>query len=76
MIDLIKTIRDILLLAHRQAFCWTDEWYDLSYEKIVEFEQETYNRTNEKVMTAISPIVNNTCINNSINNNKDLCDFD
>ena len=58
-----KTIRDVLLLAHRQAFAWTDEWYDLSYEKIVEYERETYARTNDKVL-----------LNNSIhdNNNNDL----
>lgn len=37
-------------MAHRQAFCWTDEWYDMSYENIVKFERETYAKTNEKVM--------------------------
>ncbi len=48
----------------------------MSYDKIVEFEQETYNRTNEKV------IANNHSANNSIdafknnNLNKDLSDFD
>jgi hypothetical protein len=47
-----KAIRDILLLAHRQAFCWIDEWYDMSYELIVNFEKETYAKTNEKVLTA------------------------
>lgn len=45
-----KTIRDILLLAHRQAFCWTDEWYDMSYDSIVKFERDTYAKTNEKVL--------------------------
>ena len=45
-----KAIRDILVLAHRQAFCWTDEWYDMDYESIVEFEKETYAKTNEKVL--------------------------
>jgi hypothetical protein len=37
-------------LAHRQAFCWTDEWYDMNYENIVQFEKETYAKTNEKVL--------------------------
>ena len=58
-----KSIRDVLLLAHRQAFAWTDEWYDLTYEKIVEYERATYAKTNEKVL-----------VNNKIhdNNNNDL----
>ena len=47
---IFKAIRDILLLAHRQAFCWTDEWYEKTYESIVEYERETYGKTNERVV--------------------------
>jgi len=61
------------LLAHRQAFCWTDEWYDMGYEKIVEYEQATYSKTNLKVMT-----VNNVSVQDDIKEEteKSLCDFD
>lgn len=45
-----KAIRDILLLAHKQAFAWTDDWYDKTYEMIVEYERATYSKTNEKVL--------------------------
>jgi hypothetical protein len=58
MILFSKAIRDILLLAHRQAFCWTDEWYEMNYESIVEFEKETYAKTNEKVLKSSSQLEN------------------
>ena len=61
-----KTIRDVLLLAHRQAFAWTDEWYDLTYEKIVEYERATYAKTNEKVL------INNKPHDDNNNNNEVL----
>ena len=79
-----KAIRDILLLAHRQAFCWQDEWCDKSYEDIVNYERETYKQTNEKVLVQTS----NSAANNvnipiqdtqqQLNNDdqKDLCQFD
>jgi len=33
-------IRNIYLTIHRQSFCWIDEWYDLSPEKIKVFEEK------------------------------------
>jgi len=72
-----RAIRDILLLAHKQAFCWTDEWIDKSYEKIVEYERETYKQTNEKVLVNQNSIINEQSdVQLDINNNKDLSDFD
>ncbi|XP_076653470.1 cytoplasmic phosphatidylinositol transfer protein 1 [Halictus rubicundus] len=48
--DLIhRCIRDILLLGHRQAFAWIDEWYDMSLEDVREYEQKMQAETNEKV---------------------------
>jgi len=34
-------VRDIILLGHRQAFCWMDEWFNLSIEDIRKYEEET-----------------------------------
>lgn len=68
-----KTIRDILLLAHRQAFCWTDEWFNMSYEKIVEYEQNTYKKTNVKVMSVNN---GNNVVQNCPGGEQDVCDFD
>jgi len=34
-------LRDILLLGHRQVFCWIDEWFGLTMEDIRRIEEET-----------------------------------
>ncbi|XP_023677888.1 cytoplasmic phosphatidylinositol transfer protein 1-like isoform X1 [Paramormyrops kingsleyae] len=44
-----KVIRDILLVGHRQAFAWVDEWYDMSMDEVRQYERETQEATNEKV---------------------------
>ncbi|KAM9194571.1 membrane-associated phosphatidylinositol transfer protein 2 isoform 2-T2 [Dugong dugon] len=33
-------LRRVMVRAHRQAWCWQDEWYGLSMEKIRELEKE------------------------------------
>lgn len=44
-----RCIRDILLLGHRQAFAWIDEWYDMTMEDVREYEKKMHAETNEKV---------------------------
>lgn len=44
-----KAIRDILLLGHRQAFAWIDEWYGMSMEDIRSYEAHMQEETNKKV---------------------------
>eukprot|EP01119_Soliformovum_irregulare_P011860 TRINITY_DN3020_c0_g1_i1.p1 TRINITY_DN3020_c0_g1~~TRINITY_DN3020_c0_g1_i1.p1 ORF type:complete len:276 (+),score=75.34 TRINITY_DN3020_c0_g1_i1:51-878(+) len=34
-------VRDVLLLGHKQAFCWMDEWFGLTMDDIRKYEQET-----------------------------------
>lgn len=46
-----KVIRDVLLLGHRQAFAWIDEWIDMTMEEVREFERATQEATNEKIGT-------------------------
>lgn len=46
-----KCIRDVLLLGHRQAFTWIDEWYDMSIEDVREYEKRAQNETNKKVLS-------------------------
>ncbi|KAJ6659749.1 hypothetical protein lerEdw1_018464 [Lerista edwardsae] len=41
-----KVIRDILLIGHRQAFAWVDEWCDMSLEEVRAFETQMYAATN------------------------------
>eukprot|EP00027_Filamoeba_sp_ATCC50430_P009795 CAMPEP_0168559810 /NCGR_PEP_ID=MMETSP0413-20121227/10724_1 /TAXON_ID=136452 /ORGANISM="Filamoeba nolandi, Strain NC-AS-23-1" /LENGTH=273 /DNA_ID=CAMNT_0008591067 /DNA_START=53 /DNA_END=871 /DNA_ORIENTATION=+ len=34
-------VRDVILLGHKQAFCWMDEWFDMTIEDVRKYEQET-----------------------------------
>ncbi|RZF34383.1 hypothetical protein LSTR_LSTR008922 [Laodelphax striatellus] len=48
--DLIhKSIRDILLLGHRQAFAWIDEWINMTLVDVRSYESEMHRKTNSKV---------------------------
>jgi len=40
-------LRDILLLGHRECFCWIDEWFDMSIEQIREMEQSIKKQLDE-----------------------------
>ncbi|XP_072882487.1 cytoplasmic phosphatidylinositol transfer protein 1 [Hemitrygon akajei] len=44
-----KVIRDILMIGHRQAFAWVDEWYDMTMNEVREFERATQEATNKKI---------------------------
>ncbi|KAM6379480.1 LOW QUALITY PROTEIN: cytoplasmic phosphatidylinositol transfer protein 1-like [Pluvialis apricaria] len=44
-----KVIRDILLIGHRQAFAWVDEWCGMTMEEVRRYEQETQEATNELI---------------------------
>jgi len=44
-----KSIREILLVGHRQAFAWIDDWIDMSIDDVREFERKMQHETNEKV---------------------------
>ncbi|XP_054290133.1 cytoplasmic phosphatidylinositol transfer protein 1 [Macrosteles quadrilineatus] len=44
-----RSIREILLLGHRQAFAWVDEWYDMTLADVRIYESEMHRQTNVKV---------------------------
>nr|XP_033944509.1 cytoplasmic phosphatidylinositol transfer protein 1 isoform X2 [Pseudochaenichthys georgianus] len=44
-----KVIRDVLLLGHRQAFAWVDEWIEMTMEEVREYERATQEATNLKI---------------------------
>lgn len=50
-----KVVRDILLIGHRQAFAWVDEWYDMTMEDVRQFEKNMQFKTNIKVCSQHSP---------------------
>lgn len=45
-------IREILLLGHRQAFAWIDEWFNMSLDDVREYEKRIQQETNKKVMSS------------------------
>lgn len=47
-----KTIRDILLVGHRQAVAWIDEWHGMSMDQVREYERELQEKTNDKVKSS------------------------
>jgi len=47
-----KSVRDILLLGHRQAFVWIDEWIGMSMEELRAYEASTNEETNKKVLSS------------------------
>ena len=63
------------LVAHRQVFCWGDEWLDKNYESIVKYEQETYAKTNNKVLLAQSNSQNHSTVTSPTDQEKNLADF-
>ncbi|KAG9470861.1 hypothetical protein GDO78_016591, partial [Eleutherodactylus coqui] len=44
-----KVVKDILLIGHRQAFAWVDEWYDMTMDEVREYERTTQEATNRKI---------------------------
>ncbi|KAM8842885.1 cytoplasmic phosphatidylinositol transfer protein 1-like [Synchiropus picturatus] len=44
-----KVIRDVLLLGHRQAFAWVDEWIDMTMDEVRDFERTIQEATNQKI---------------------------
>ena len=55
-----KEIRNINVLAHRQAFVWMDEWYGWTIEDVRKFEQKQQNETNRLIREAQ---VSTQCVN-------------
>lgn len=45
----LQTIREILLLGHRQAFAWIDDWISMTIADVRTYECEMQRRTNTKV---------------------------
>jgi hypothetical protein len=52
-----RCIRDVLLLGHRQAFTWIDQWYDMDIEAVRAYEKQQQEETNQKVLQAAAAAV-------------------
>ena len=44
-----QAVREILLVGHRQAFAWIDEWHGMNIEDVRNYETRMQEETNEKV---------------------------
>jgi len=62
-------VRDVVLLGHRQAFCWMDEWYGLTLEDIRKYEDETKIYLDNLRNGDKKHSVNNNNNNNNSNSN-------
>lgn len=49
-----RNIRDVLLVGHRQAVAWVDEWHGMSLEEVREFEQKLQQETNKKMKCVVN----------------------
>ncbi|KAL6044788.1 Cytoplasmic phosphatidylinositol transfer protein 1, partial [Balamuthia mandrillaris] len=43
-----QIFRTVYLQSHQQAFCWLDEWVDMTEEQIEQLEKETIEELNNK----------------------------
>jgi len=48
-----KVIQDILLLGHRQAFAWIDDWIGMTIDDVRDYEKVMQEKTNDKVAADI-----------------------
>lgn len=52
-----RAIREILLVGHRQAVAWLDQWFNMTEEDVRKYENEMHIVTNEKVLHHQSNVV-------------------
>uniref|UniRef100_A0A182LXU5 Phosphatidylinositol transfer protein N-terminal domain-containing protein n=1 Tax=Anopheles culicifacies TaxID=139723 RepID=A0A182LXU5_9DIPT len=50
-----KCIRDVLLLGHRQAFAWIDEWHGMSIDDVRMYEKDKQMEANDKMRQSLPP---------------------
>ena len=50
-----SAIRDVLLLGHKQAFTWIDDWIDLTMDDLRRWEKEIQSETNKMVVGTNPP---------------------
>ncbi|KAA0703117.1 Cytoplasmic phosphatidylinositol transfer protein 1 [Triplophysa tibetana] len=49
-----RNIRDILLVGHRQAVAWIDEWHGMTLEEVRQYEKKLQEETNSKLNTDVN----------------------
>ncbi|KAI7806424.1 cytoplasmic phosphatidylinositol transfer protein 1b [Triplophysa rosa] len=49
-----RNIRDVLLVGHRQAVAWIDEWHGMTLEEVRQYEKKLQEETNSKLKNDIN----------------------
>lgn len=44
-----------MLLGHRQAFAWIDDWYGMTLDDVRMYEEQMQHETNTKVVGNVEP---------------------
>ena len=42
-------MRNVLLMGHRQAYVWMDEWYGMTIEDVRDYEIGMHTQTNQRM---------------------------
>jgi len=58
-------VRDVVLLGHKQAFCWIDEWYGMNMEDIRKYEDETKQYLDKMLSGQATDTTTTTTTNNN-----------
>ncbi len=51
---LFQSIREILLVGHRQAFAWIDDWYGMTLEDVRSYEALMQEETNNRMRAGLT----------------------
>ena len=46
---ILKSIREVLVVGHRQAVAWIDDWHGMTIEDVREYEKTMQDETNERM---------------------------
>jgi len=57
-----KAIRDVLLLGHRQALAWIDEWFGMTEQDVRDYESKMQAETNVKVIGSNNGATMGVCL--------------
>ncbi|KAK4289858.1 hypothetical protein Pmani_037201 [Petrolisthes manimaculis] len=52
-----RSMRDVMVVSHRRAYAWIDEWYDMTLEDVRLYESGLYERTDSTIRESDERIV-------------------
>jgi hypothetical protein len=44
-----RAVREVLLVGHRQAVAWLDQWIEMTEQDVRKFEEQMHAATNDKI---------------------------